>query len=121
MFRYLICLAVVAACHAQREAPELHVLGAKHEVVYVQVTNPAPHPMRLDKLDYKFAADNGRTIVAQGELPLDAREVPEQSAIVVEVPLDVETIQPMTLTGTLTAELDQIVRNFQVSAQIQPH
>ncbi len=122
MLRYLICLAALAACHPQREAPELHVLGApQHEVVYVQVTNPAPHPMRLDKLDYKFAADNGRTIVAQGELPLDAREVPEQSAIVVEVPLDVDTTKPMMLTGTLTAELDQIVRNFRVSAQIQPH
>ncbi len=77
--------------------------------------------MRLEKLDYKFAADSGRTIVAQGELPLDAREVPEQSAVVVEVPIDVDTSKPMLLTGTLTAELDQIVRNFQVSAQIQPH
>ena len=123
MSRYLLCLfvvAAVAACHAQK-TPELHVLGARHEVVYVQVTNPASHPMRLEKLEYKFAADNGKTIVARGELTLDAREVPEQSAVVVEVPLDAETTKPMVLTGTLTAELDEIMRSFQVSAQIQPH
>jgi LEA14-like dessication related protein len=120
VLRYLICIAVLAACHAQK-SPELHVLGARHEVVYVQVTNPANHPMRLDKLEYKFAADHGKTMVAQGELPLDAREVPAGAAVVVEVPLDVDASKPMTLTGTLTAELDEIVRSFQVSAQIQPH
>jgi len=27
---------------------------------------------------------------------------------------------PVTLTGTLTAQLDQIIQSFQVSAKIQP-
>lgn len=120
MSRWLLSLVVLAAvgCHAQRP-PELRVLGARHEVVFVQVTNPASHPMRLDKLDYRFEADS-RTI-AQGELPLDAREVPAGAAIVVEVPLDTDETKPMKLTGELTAELDEIQRIFQVSAQIQPH
>ena len=107
-------------CHSARPV-ELRVLGARHEVVFVQVTNPASHPMRLDKLDYKFAADGGT--VAQGELPLDAREVPAGAAVVVEIPLDTPDgeSKSLTLTGQLTAELDEIVRIFQVSAQIQPH
>jgi len=112
-------LIALTACHSQK-GPELRVLGAQHEVVFVQVTNPASHPMRLDKLEYKFAADNGRT-VARGELPLDEREVPAGAAVVVEVPLDTDSNAHMTLTGKLTAELDEIVRIFQVSAQIQPH
>ncbi len=114
----LCAVVVVAACHAQKP-PELRVLGARHEVVFVQVTNPASHPMRLDKLEYTFAADGGT--VAQGEVPLESREVPAGAAVVVEVPLDTDESKPMTLTGKLTAELDEIVRIFQVSAQIQPH
>ena len=89
-----------------------------HEVVFVQVTNPSTHPMRLTKLEYTFAAD-GAT-VSEGELPL-YRDVPAGSAVVVEVPLDSESQRPMTMRGELTAELDQIVRSFAVSAQIQPH
>jgi LEA14-like dessication related protein len=116
----LICLAfIVAACHSA--SPELRVLGvhsAAREVVFVQVTNPANHPMRLTKLEYTFAAD-GAT-VAEGEVPL-ARELPPGAVAVVEVPLDVDDKRPLTLTGALTAELDQIVRTFQVNAQIQPH
>ena len=121
MSRLLVSLALVFAfgCHPQRP-PELRVLGARHEVVFVQVTNPANHVMRLDKLDYKFAADGGT--VAQGELPLEAREVPAGAAVVVEIPLDTdENAKPLTMTGELTAELDEIVRIFQVSAQVQPH
>jgi hypothetical protein len=41
--------------------------------------------------------------------------------VVVEVPLDAESDKPMTLQGVLTAELDQIVRTFQVQAQISAH
>jgi hypothetical protein len=119
LFLILAILFIASACHSPA-SPELRVLGARHEVVFVQVTNPANHPMRLDKLDYKFAADGGAT-VAQGELPLDAREIPAGAAVVVEVPLDTESNAPMMLTGTLTAELDEIVRIFRVSAQVQPH
>ena len=118
MYRLLAILALVA-CHPQTQA-QLRVLGARKEVVYVQVTNPESRAMRLDKLEYKFAADHG-VLVAQGELPLDARVVPAGESAIVEVPLDAETSQAMTMTGELTAELDEIVRTFQVSAQIQPH
>jgi hypothetical protein len=122
MLHFLVVIAVAlgsgAACHPGT-GPEVRVLGRRQQVVFVQVSNPASRPMRLTKLDYQFLADN-RTI-STGELPLDQREIPAGEAIVVEVPLDGELTRPMTLTGTLTAELDQIVRNFAVQAQITPH
>lgn len=118
----LICL-VVAAC-TPAKSPEFRVIGvhdaARHEVVFVQVTNPAARPMRLTRLEYTFAAA-GSTI-SQGDVELH-RDVPANSAIVVEVPLDIADGESptMTLTGKLTAELDQIVRIFNVSAEVDPH
>jgi LEA14-like dessication related protein len=107
-------------CHATT-SPELRVLGvndqARHEVVFVQVTNPASRPMRLTKLEYTFAADGAK--VSEGELSL-AREVPAGAAVVVEVPLDTPSEKPMTMSGKLTAELNQIVQIFSVSARVQP-
>src|SRR4051794_38146874 len=51
--------AAVAGCHPG-QSPQLHVLGVheepRHEVVFVQVTNPASRPMRLTRLEYAFAA-----------------------------------------------------------------
>jgi hypothetical protein len=119
----MLVLVVVGGCQTGR-SPELRVLGVRdaaiaHEVVFVQVTNPASKPMRLTKLEYTFAAAGGTT-VSTGEMPL-ARDVPAGAAIVVEVPLDDEQARPLTLQGVLTAELDQIVRTFQVEAQIAPH
>jgi hypothetical protein len=122
MFRIAVVVAfVLAACHGTK-SPEVHVLGvhetSRRDVVFVEVTNPAEKSMRLTKLEYRFAAAG--TTVSEGELPL-ARDVPAGAAIIVEVPLDTDPNQAMTLSGRLTAELDQIVRTFQVSAQIQPH
>ena len=122
-FAFIVALAsLAAACHAGKD-PQLRVVGARREVVFVQVTNPASHPMRLTKLDYAFLADN-RT-VSTGEVALDEREVPAGAAVVVEVPLDTASdtpsTRPLTLMGTLTAELDEIVRSFDVRAQISPH
>jgi LEA14-like dessication related protein len=117
-----LCLAsgLSAGCRAA-PSPELHVLGVhdepRHEVVFVQVTNPASHPMRLTRLEYTFAAAG--TTVSEGEMAL-AREVPAGAAIVVEIPLDSPSEKPMTLSGKLTAELDQIIQIFSVSAQIVP-
>lgn len=100
-------------------SPELHVLGvqgeARHDVVFVQVTNPASHPMRLTKLEYRFAAAG--EVVSAGEMAL-ARDVPAGEAVVVQIPLDSPPEKPMTLSGKLTAELDQIVEIFSVSAQV---
>jgi LEA14-like dessication related protein len=122
MYRLLVCLALLAGgCHAAK-SPELRVLGLNEasasQVVFVQVTNPESRPMRLTKLEYKFAAA-GAT-VSHGEVPL-GRDVPAGAAVVVEVPLELETHRPLVLTGKLVAELDQMVREFQISAQIQPH
>jgi hypothetical protein len=116
-----LCLALATAgCHAG-QSPELHVLGVheepRHDVVFVQVTNPASRPMRLTRLEYRFAAA-GET-VSEGEMAL-AREVPAGAAIVVEIPLDSPSEKPTTLSGKLTAELDQIIQIFSVSAQIAP-
>ncbi len=119
--RFALPLLFLVAC-ASTGSPELRVLGVheepRHDVVFVQVTNPASHSMKLTKLEYNFAAD-GAT-VSQGEVPLQ-REVPSGAAIVVEVPLDTVSEKPLTLSGKLTAELDQIVRIFDIEAQVQPH
>jgi LEA14-like dessication related protein len=120
---FLIVLGSLAPGPGCRGAgsPELRVVGVheepRHDVVFVQVTNPASHAMRLTKLEYTFAAD-GAT-VSEGEVSL-AREVPAGAAIVVEIPLDSPSEKPMTLSGKLTAELNQIVQIFSVSAQIDP-
>lgn len=117
---FLVLLGFAAACTATK-SPELRVIGVtdapRHEVVFVQVTNPAPRPMRLTKLEYTFAAA-GAT-VSTGAVELE-RDVPPNAAIVVEVPLDTTSEVPLTLTGKLTAELDQIVRTFKVSAAVDP-
>ena len=104
------------------KAPELRVLGVReslrHETVFVQVTNPAKRPMRLTKLEYTFASQ-GET-VSTGEVPL-SREVPAGAAVVVEVPVDMDAASgALVLNGTLTTELDEIVRTFPVTAQVKP-
>ncbi len=120
MLRLTLLAAIALAGCATGGSPTLRVLGVhdstpSHEVVFVQVTNPADRPMRLTKLEYTFAASG--TTVAAGELPLE-REVAAGSTAVVEVPLDGDTSGKITLQGTLTAELDRIEQTFQVSAQL---
>jgi hypothetical protein len=122
---YALAFVALAACHGGR-GPEMRVIGvhdtAPHEVVFVQVTNPASHSMRLTKLQYTFAADTGKEVAA-GEVDL-SREIPAGAAVVVEVPLDAESPDaagPLALHGELTAELDQIVRIFSVSAPVSAH
>jgi hypothetical protein len=101
----------------------VHEAPASH--VFVQVTNPAQRPMHLQKLEYVFASSKGTTI-AEGEMPLE-REIPAGAVAVLEVPLDTALSQGGTssetlqLRGRLTAELDQIVRTFKVTGEVQPH
>ncbi len=122
MVRLLAFALLAVGCHSAK-TPELRVLGmhdaTAREVVYVQVTNPASRPMRLTKLEYRFASSGGTT-VSQGEVALNAREVPAGAAVVVEVPLDDAPDEAMTLRGKLVAEQDHIVKNFKVSAEIKP-
>jgi LEA14-like dessication related protein len=119
----IVTFALATGCQSTGGSPQLRVLGvhdqiAAQQVVFVQVTNPANHPLKLTKLEYTFAAD-GAT-VSTGEVPLE-RDVPAGAAVVVEVPLDSTSDKPMTLQGTLTTELDQVERTFPVQAQIAPH
>jgi LEA14-like dessication related protein len=115
----LVCLV---ACRSTGGTPELRVLGVNdtqvHEVVFVQVTNPASQPLKLTKLEYTFAAD-GATL-STGEVPLE-REIAAGAAVVVEVPLDTAGDKATSLQGTLTGEIDQIVHTYPVEAQIAPH
>lgn len=125
LFALFLVSVAAPGCHTGK-TPELRVLGARDSSashVFVQVTNPAKRPMRLTRLEYRFASASRGTLVAQGELPLE-REVPAGAAVVVEVPLELEPDQPneaLTLRGQVTAELDQIVRTFRLAADIQPH
>ncbi len=119
-------LLLAAGCHnLQTKTPELRVLGRQeapqaHEVVYVQVSNPTSHTLRLTQLEYRFASSTNTT-VSEGDLALGAREVPAGAAVVVEVPLDNRpSEEAMTLRGKLVAEQDHIIKTFKVSAQIQP-
>jgi hypothetical protein len=124
MSRVLVCLVFcvgLAACHGAK-SPELRVIGVhetpRQEVVFVQVRNPASRPMRLTKLEYTFAAASGK--VTQGEVAL-SRDVPAGAAVVVEIPLDnIPDETPVTLSGKLTAEQDQVSRTFNVKAEVKP-
>src|SRR4051812_18767420 len=114
-------LVALAACHTGA-SPEVRVLGvhqAPASHVFVQVTNPAQRPMHLEKLEYVFASSSGTTI-SEGEMPL-SREIPAGAVTVLDIPLDGDASETLTLTGKLTAELDQMVRTFRLNAQIQPH
>ena len=114
----IACALALFACSPK--GPDVRVLGvheaSRREVVFVQVTNTASRSMRLTKLEYAFQSQ-GNT-VSTGALPL-SRDIPAGAAVVVEVPLDLVVEGPMTLRGKLTAELDQIVRIFRISAQVQ--
>ena len=116
-------LFVLATGCSAAKSPQLRVIGVQEararEVIYVQVTNPASRPMRLTKLEYRFASSGGST-VSEGELPLYAREVLPGAAVVVEVPLESTPDEAMTLRGNLIAEQDHITKSFKVSAEIRP-
>ena len=124
MLRCLLLLVfglTFAGCATAKQQPSLRVIKTpNHEIVFVQVTNTAKRPLRLTKLEYSFAA--GNSTVSHGEVELFEREIPAGAMAVVEVPLETEPgepVGPMTLRGKLTAELDQIVRTFKVSAEIE--
>jgi len=118
---FAVALLITFAGCATVRSPELRVLGVheepRHEVVFVQVTNPASRPIQLTKLEYRFAA--GRETISEGQLDL-WRDVPAGEAIVVEVPVATAPREPLTLRGKLTAVTDRIVRIFNVSAEVQP-
>lgn len=115
-----LSIAALLGC-SPTQSPQLRVLGvqsaAPHDVVFMQVTNPAREPMRLTRLQYTFAAAGAK--VSEGDVEL-AREIPAGSAVVVEIPVDRKPEQSLTLSGKLTTELNQIAKIFSVSARIEP-
>jgi hypothetical protein len=113
-------------CRASQQA-QLNVLSVEKSarpssdmVVYVEVVNRARRPMRLQRLQYTFAAAGG-THSQPVSIELGRRLVEAGSAVVVEVPLtlaDAALGTTLTLAGKLWAEQDEIVRSFAVAAEI---
>jgi hypothetical protein len=118
-----------SACVSNRQ-PALKVLSveqsarpARDMVLYVEVTNPAARPLRLQRLQYSFQSSAKVAGVAPvvGEVIL-SRTVDAGAAVVVEVPLSLDHALPtgeeMTLAGRLYATQDELQRSFAVSAKI---
>lgn len=126
---FALALAV-SACVASGQ-PTLTVLSfekssrppARDMVLFVEVTNPAKRPLRLQRLQYSFQSSVKVAGVepVRGEVLL-SRTVEAGAAIVVEVPLTLAEALPtgeeMTLAGRLYATQDQLQRSFAVSATI---
>lgn len=120
-----LALAGGSGCRASQQA-QLNVLSVEKRtspdrdmVVYVEVVNRAKRPMRLERLQYTFAAAGTQT--TQAEIQLGSRLVEAGSAVVVEVPLpatDAAMGSTLTLAGKLWAEQDEIVRSFVVAAEV---
>jgi hypothetical protein len=123
-------LATSAAGCASTSNPRLKVLAVEPQrrtepsrsvMLYVEVSNPASRPMRLQKLQNTFAA-SGERAASAGEVSL-TRTIDPGAAVVVEVPVTIEggDLSPgetLTLRGKLYAELDRMVRTFSVSADV---
>jgi hypothetical protein len=121
-------LATGAGC-ATTSSPQFKVLGVEPQrriepdrsvVLFVEVVNRDSRPMRLQKLQYSFAAAGA--VPAPGEVPL-TRTIDAGAAVVVEVPValgssDLASGETLTLRGKLYAELDRMVRTFPVSAEV---
>jgi hypothetical protein len=118
---------VLAACGSSPK-PQLTVLGIEQSTkvhegrrikLFVEVVNHAKRPMRLQRLRYSFGP--GGEASARGEVNL-SRTVEAGSAIVVEVPITVDTSDlsagDLELRGQLVTEQDQIVRTYSVSAEV---
>ena len=134
----LVGLALVLAACATPQKPQMRVLGieqggrgagpGRQVKLFVEVTNNAERPMRLQRLQYAFgpAADRRASAsVARGEVAL-SRTVDPGAAIVVEVPISVDPHlldqAGLALRGHVIAEQDQILRSYPVEADVDdPH
>lgn len=118
--------AVLTGCYSS-VAPQLTVLGVQpsakpqQQVVFVQVTNQVGRTLRLQRLEYTFAASgSAKAWPAQvGELTL-ARDVPAGSTVVLEVPLRDEAAAngPVMLSGHLITERDRIETSYPIHAAV---
>ena len=119
-------LALAACGSAQR--PQLKVLGVDHSDrslhLFVEVTNYAKRPMRLQRLDYAFGP-SGAADAAHGQVAL-SRTVDAGSAVVVDVPIDLAPgalgdAHDLELRGNLITEQDSVLRAYPVAAPVDDH
>lgn len=119
---------MAAGCTSQQR-PSLRFLAVENAsaakpVLLVQVTNPERRPIRLQRLEYTFAAasagehDEHRS---RGEVLL-SRDVAAGAAVIVEVPVQLEDLGgskgPFTLEGNLTASIDRIERIYPITVDV---
>lgn len=125
-----LALALAAGCGSSPK-PQLTVLGIEQAEqarrpgegrqikLFVEVVNNAKRPMRLQRLQYRFGPQG--TDAATGEVNL-SRTIEAGSAVVVEVPIQVDTGElsagDLELRGKLITEQDQIVHSYPVSAEV---
>lgn len=113
----LACAVAAPGCAGQQH-PALQVVAvensAQNPILLVQVTNPERRSIRLQRLAYTFASGSHST---RGEVHL-SRDVAAGSAVIVEVPVQLQGQGPFTLDGNLTALMDRIERNYSVHAAV---
>jgi hypothetical protein len=119
-------LLPLAACGVSTQ-PQLKVLAferpvrpSRPAILFVEVVNRDATPMRLQRLEYTFAAAGARR--PGGEVSL-ARVVEPGGAVVVEVPVPPgeqpwPAGQRITIDGRLYAEQDELERSFPVTADL---
>ena len=123
-----LSVAGLGACGASTQ-PQLKVLSVERSmraptgtvVVFVEVVNRDARPIRLQRLQYTFAAAGAPH--AAGEVSV-TRVVEPGAGVVVEVPVTVDetwpTGEPVTLAGRLYCEQDDLERSFAVTAELPP-
>jgi hypothetical protein len=122
-------LGLAAGCPASQK-PQLKVLGVEQSEraydgrqikLFVEVTNYANRPMRLDRLQYVFSPSGSDDPSARGSVSL-SRTVDAGSAVVVEVPIMVAAellgAGDLDLRGELITEQDQVIKAYPVRAEV---
>ena len=122
----LLGLLLVVGCAGQQR-PQLKVLGVEQSErqsqikLFVEVTNYAKRPMRLERLEYQFGPSGSHVDEAKGQISLE-RTVDAGSAVVVEVPIlvdpDLFDAANLELRGELITEQDQILHAYPVKSPV---
>ena len=119
---------VLTACGASTQ-PQLKVLAferptraSRPAILFVEVVNRDATPMRLQRLEYAFAAAGERH--GAGAIAL-ARVVEPGGAVVLEVPVPAADKpwpagERVTMDGRLYCEQDDLERSFAVTADLPP-
>jgi hypothetical protein len=102
---------------ARMQVVSVEKAPASELMVYVRVVNQSAKPMRLQRLEYTFAAAS--IAPGQGQLELQ-RDVAPGGAAVFGVPIQLTGPAPddLVLSGRMFAELDKISQSFPMSAHL---